>query len=139
MKQNFSQRLEMQIPQEKTYFGHVNTPNIDEELEKLSKNYTLRKINELKEYLTMNERLIPYIHSITPLIKEYFPDHRIYLTYCIDPEFNELNSAKICVIGNNSLFEEEHELMNSLNDKLLYSNEYPVSVKSLISIRMWWL
>ena len=139
MQKNYSPRLEMQIPQEHAYIGLVNTPNIDAELNKLSKNYTLRKVDELKEYFGKDERLIPYIHSITPLIKEYFPDRKMYLTYCIDPEFKELNRARICVIGNDSLFEEEHELMNKLKKEIIYSTEYPVEVKSLISVRMWWL
>lgn len=138
MQQNYSQRLEMQIPQENAYIGIINTRNIDADLEELSKNYTLRKTDELKEYL-QKERLIPYILSITPLIKEYFPNKKIYLTYCVDPEFKELNNAKICVIGNDSLFEEEHELMNKLKKEIICSTEFPVEVKSLISVRMWWL
>lgn len=74
----------MQIPQENTYVGLANTTNMDQELENLSKDYELHKIDELKEYMKKDDRLIPYIHSITPLIKEYFPNHRKYLTYCID-------------------------------------------------------
>lgn len=139
MNHHYSQKLEMQIPKENTYTGLTKTPNIDSELEKLSKNYSLRKINELREYLKKDNRLVPYIHSITPLIKKYFPNKKIYLTYCIDPEFEELNSVKICVIGNDSLFEEEHALMNALNEDLLYSTEFPVEVKNLISVRLWWL
>lgn len=139
MQQNYTQRLGMQIPKENIYFESAKTLNIDGELEKLSKDYSLRKIDELKEYLKKDERLIPYIHSITPIIKEYFPKKKMYLTYCIDPEFKELNSAKICVIGDDSLFEEEYELMNKLKKEIIYSTEYPVEVKSLISVRMWWL
>ena len=63
----------------------------------------------------------------------------MYLTYCTDPEFKELSSARICVIGNDSMFEDEHELMNELKKEIIYSTEYPVEVKSLISVRMWWL
>ena len=86
-----------------------------------------------------DDRLIPYIHSITPLIKEYFPANERYLTYYIDPEFEELNHALICVIGNDSAFEKERRLMNQLNEELLYSTEFSVHVKSLISVRLWWL
>lgn len=138
MNQNYSQRLVMQIPQENTYTGLENSLNINQEINKLSKDYKLRKISELKEYLTKNPQLIPYINSITPLIKESFPKNKKYLTYYIDPEFEELNKAKICVIGNDSLFETEREMMNDLNDKLLHMN-YPTYVKSLISVRLWWL
>ena len=45
----------------------------------------------------------------------------------------------ICIIGQDDLFEEEHKQMNNLIDEILYSNEYPVEIKSLISVRMWWL
>ena len=45
MRQNYSQRLEMQIPQENTYVGLANTTNMDQELENLSKDYELHKID----------------------------------------------------------------------------------------------
>lgn len=112
--------------------------NQNREFEKLSKDYTLRRTNELKEYLKKDERLISYINTITPLIKEYFPENKIYLTYCVDPEFEEeLNRAKICVIGQDSLFEEEYKKMNELEDEILNLTEFPVQVKSLISVRLW--
>ena len=88
MNQNYSQRLVMQIPQENTYTGLENSLNINREINKLSKDYKLRKISELKEYLTKNPQLIPYINSITPLIKESFPKNKRYLTYYIDPDLN---------------------------------------------------
>lgn len=45
----------------------------------------------------------------------------------------------ICVIGKENKFEEEHDKMNALTDDILYSTEYPLEVKNLISVRMWWL
>ena len=62
MQQNYSQRLEMQIPQENTYTGLTKTKNMDKELANLSKDYNILKIDELKEYLEKNGGLIPYIH-----------------------------------------------------------------------------
>lgn len=139
MQQNHFQRLEMQIPSENAYTGLTDTQNMDKELEDLSKDYNIRKTEELREYLKKDDRILPYIHSITPLIKDFFPKNERYLTYYIDPEFEELNHAIICVIGNNSLFEKERELMNQLNDELLYSTDFTTDVKSLISVRLWWL
>lgn len=139
MQQHSSQRLEMQIPQENTYTGLINSRNMDKELANLLKDYNILKIDELKEYLEKNDGLIPYIHSITPLIKEHFPKNKLYLTYYIDPEFEELNHALICVIGKNSLFEQEREIMNQLNDELLYLTDFSTDIKSLISVRLWWL
>jgi len=139
MQRNFSKRLEMQIPQENTYARLEILPDFNKEFEKLSKDYTLRKPNELKEYLKQDEQLIPYINTLTPLIREYFPENKKYLTFCVDPEFEELNRAKICVIGNDSLFEEEYQQMNELEKRILNLTEFPVQVKSLISVRMWWL
>jgi len=112
-------------------------PGQNREFEKLSKDYTLCKINELKEYFKKDDRLIAYINTITPLIKKYFPENKMYLTYCVDPEFEELNRAKICVIGHDSLFEEEYRKMNELEDEILNLTEFPVQVKSLISVRLW--
>ena len=137
MQQNYFQRLEMQISQENINTGLENSLNY--ELEKLSKKYNLRRVNELKEYIVKDEMIIPYINSITPLIMEYFPDNKRYLTYCTDPEFEELSKAKICIIGNDSLFEEERELMSALNDEILYLKNYSTHVKNLISVRLWWL
>ena len=75
MQRNFSKRLEMQIPQENTYARLEILPDFNKEFEKLSKDYTLRKPNELKEYLKQDEQLIPYINTLTPLIREYFPEN----------------------------------------------------------------
>lgn len=56
--------------------------DLNKEFEKLSKDFALRRINELKEYLKKDERLIAYINTITPLIKEYFPENKMYLILC---------------------------------------------------------
>ena len=139
MHRNYSQRLEMQIPHENKYAKLTDTQNINQEFVKLSKDYDILKINKLNKYMKKYDKLIPYINSITPLIKDYFPKNKKYLTYYIDPEFEELNHAIICVIGNNSLFEKEREMMNRLNDELLYLTDFSIDVKSLISVRLWWL
>ena len=139
MHRNYSQRLEMQIPHENNYAKLTETQNINQEFVKLSKDYDILKINKLMKYMKKYDKLIPYINSITPLIKDYFPKNKKYLTYYIDPEFEELNHAIICVIGNNSLFEKEREMMNRLNDELLYLTDFSIDVKSLISVRLWWL
>ena len=89
------------------------------EFARLSKDYNILKISELNEYMEKYDKL--------------------NLTYYIDPEFEELNHAIICVIGNNSLFEKEREMMNRLNDELLYLTDFSIDVKSLISVRLWWL
>ena len=46
------------------------------------------RVEELKAYIVKDNRIIPYINSITPLIIEYFPDNKRYLTYCKDPEYH---------------------------------------------------
>ena len=68
MQKNYSQGLEMQIPQENTYTGLENSVNLNNELEELSKKYHLRRVEELKAYIVKDNRIIPYINSITPLI-----------------------------------------------------------------------
>lgn len=51
MQKNYSQGLEMQIPQENTYTGLENSVNLNNELEELSKKYHLRRVEELKAYI----------------------------------------------------------------------------------------
>lgn len=139
MQQFYSQRPEMQIPQENTYKRLEIMRNLDAEFKTLSKNYLINKKNELIKYIKKHDELIPYLKTITPLINNYFPNNKKYLTFCKDPEFKELNQAMICVIGQDSLFEEERELMKSLNNDILYLNEFPINVKNLISVRLWWI
>ena len=139
MKNNFSLTQNMQISKETAYVGLSDASGTDCEVEKLSQNYVLRRIDDLERYLKKDERLVQYILSITPIINSYFPQNKKYLTYCIDPEFSDLNQAVICVIGNDSSFEEEHDLMNRLNSEILHLDEFSVEVKSSVAVRMWWL
>ncbi len=56
MQKNYSQGLEMQIPQENTYTGLENSVNLNNELEELSKKYHLRRVEELKAYIVKDNR-----------------------------------------------------------------------------------
>ena len=80
MKQYLSQKLEMQIPQENVFTGMEIMKDFDKRFEELSKNYNIRKKEALRSYLEENKELISYMEFITPLVNQYFPNNKKYLT-----------------------------------------------------------
>ena len=64
MQKFYSQRQEMQIPQENTYKGLEIMRNFDAEFEILSKNYIINKKNELTKYIKKHDFKIFMIYRI---------------------------------------------------------------------------
>lgn len=96
---NYSQGLEMQIPRENAYTGLAIRPDFDDEFDKLSENYAINQINDVKCFIEKHENILEFIHELTPLIDEYFPDYRKIIEFCKDPEFSDLDFIMIYVDG----------------------------------------
>lgn len=136
MYQNFSLRQNMQIPQENIYnTSRVSSP--DENIEDLSKYYEIRKPREVKEFIKVNNKIIRYIYSITPLIDSHFPGYKKCLTFCKDPEFDELDDITIYINCLKSQFDAEWKKLDELEKELFYLDGFSNQTKGLISVDLW--
>lgn len=84
MQKNYSTRLEMQIPQENTYIGLVNTQNINTGLEEfLKKHYKFpsNNIHDIKNFISEDNELEKIIYGLPKIISKEFPQSPILLDF----------------------------------------------------------
>ena len=93
MQKNYSPRLVMQIPKENAYTGLVIRPDFDDEFDKLSENYAINQINDVKCFIEKHENILEFIHELTPLIDEYFPGMNDYT----NPNSQKKINGLVCV------------------------------------------
>lgn len=136
MQKYFTQRQEIQIPQERPHVN-LNVNNFDEEIEKLSKNYTIHRKEEVKEFIKIHPELIPYINKITPIINCYFPNYKKCITFFEDYEFEELNDISIYINSTEKTFEKDCKIFDELLTTILKMNEIPTEIKRLVSMDLW--
>ena len=115
MQQNFSQRLQMQIPQENTYTG-IKIMSFNERFKELSDNYTI-------------------FFEITPLINDYFPTYQKIIELCEDPEFSELDFVMIYIKG--SSFDADYEILRIFENESLYQSKFSKNINGLVCVGLW--
>ena len=84
MQKNYSQRLEMQIPQENTFIGLVNTTNINTGLEEfLKKHYKFpsNNLKDIKNFIIEDDELEKIIYGLPKIISKEFPQCPILLDF----------------------------------------------------------
>lgn len=135
MKHNFSQRLEMQIPQENAYTGMKIMKNFDEKFEELSKNYSLHNVKQLKTFIKKHENILDFIHGITPLINKYFPNYKKSIEFCEDPEFNDLDFVMIYI--NCSIYEKDRKTLEKFKNEPLYMSKFSKKINGLVCVGLW--
>jgi hypothetical protein len=138
MQKYYPQTLNMQIPQEMPYV-RLPVDNIDEKIEKLSESYNIEKRQKVKEFVNNNPKLIQYLDKITPIINNYFPHNLKTLTFCEDPEFEELNDITIYIHTTESEYPADWKKYDELETEILTRNDFSTKIKQLVSISLWFL
>ena len=136
MYQNFSLRQNMQIPHENVHVTGT-AGNSDAEIYALSKNYQIHKPPELKEFIKDNAQLIQYINAITPLINNQFPNYKKCITFCKDPEFDELEDVTIYINSFKEDFDRGWKKLDELEKELFGIDEFSNKIKGLVSLDLW--
>lgn len=135
MQQNYSQRLQMQIPQENTYTGLETIRNFNTEFEKLSKNYTIHNGAKVKSFINQHENILDFIHELTPLINEYFPDNQKIIEFCEDPEFSDLDFVMIYI--ESSVYEKDKEILDKFKNEPVYMSKFSKNINGLLCVELW--
>ena len=127
----------MQISQDNFYPTASAENNLDGEMERLSKNFEIHKLIELKNFLQKNAGLIQYIDRITPIINSHFPDYKKCITFCQDPEFEELDDITIYINSLKTEFDKDWKQLDKLERELFYIKDFSTEIKGLISMDLW--
>lgn len=92
MRQNYSQRLEMQIPQETNYIGISNRPSIEVELKEILNNhfeFPSNNFEDIIKYIHEDNSLETLICDLPKIISKEFPQSPILLDLTEDSLPNE--------------------------------------------------
>lgn len=135
MQQNYSQRLEIQIPKENNYTGLNIEKNSDDEFDKLLKNYEIRDSEKVKNFIGNNEDILDYIDEITPLINRYFPNNRKFIEFCEDPEFSDLDFVMIYIEC--SIYEKDKKILAKFKNEPLYMSKFSRNIHGLVCVELW--
>lgn len=132
---NNSQKPEIQTIQDFSPIKANSLQNIDFELHELSKKYPLENPEEIREFLKNNEKILPFINEITPLINEYFPDYDKLIEFSEDPEFSELDYLLIYIKTKN--YKQDNETLKKFKDEPLYLSKYSKKINGLLCVELW--
>ncbi|MBQ6218481.1 MAG: hypothetical protein IJJ47_02000 [Methanosphaera sp.] len=135
MQQNYSQRFQMQIPQEHIYTGLEMMGNFDAEFEKLSKNYTVQNGAKVKNFIKQHENILEFIHELTPLINDYFPNYQKIIEFCEDPEFSDLDFVMIYI--ESSAYEQDKEILDKFKNEPVYMSKFSKNINGLLCVELW--
>ncbi|WP_295610099.1 hypothetical protein [uncultured Methanobrevibacter sp.] len=135
MHQNFSQRIEMQIPHENTYTEVTTMSSYDDNFDKLSKDYTLENYDKIKNFIKNNDEILDYIIEITPLLDNYFPNYQKVIEFCEDPEFSDLDFIMIYIKG--SIFDEDYEILTKFKKEPLYKSKFSRNINGSVCVELW--
>ena len=135
MQRNYSQRLEMQIPRENIYTGLEIKQDFDDKFERLSKNYNIENINEVKSFIKQHDNIISFINELTPLINGYFPNYEKTIEFCEDPEFSDLDFIMIYVNGND--YDTDRITLEKFKDEPVYMSKFSKNINGLVCVELW--
>ena len=135
MQQNYSQKLEMQIPQENIYTGLEIMGNFNAEFEKLSENFTVHNKSKVKHFIKQHENILEFIHELTPLINDYFPNYKKIIEFCQDPEFSQLDFVMIYI--ESSAYETDKEILDKFKNEPVYMSKFSKNINGLLCVELW--
>lgn len=138
MRHNFSQRLEMQIPQENTYIGLANMHGNELELNDfLNKHFKFPSdnLNEIKKFIANDEKMKKIVYDLPKIINNELDYTHISLDFMKETDPNE----KILEITIYSELKEDILLKKEdlISDGIIYDypqpvNEYIILVESYV-------
>ena len=109
----------------------------DKKFDELYEDFLVFNNAELKKFIKSNDDLLLLIDKIYPLLNKYFPDFVFILDFNQDPEFESLNQVEIFIHIAESGYDENWNKLKLLNNEIDGLNEFPYSIKRLISVDLW--
>lgn len=104
----------------KGLIGNLNKDNliITKENE-IKDEFILVNPNDIKAFCLTKPKLIDLINISSSLIRNFFPNSKIYLEYKEDPEYDDFDAIFAYIVNKNSI-EENNKIYNELLDEFIH-------------------
>ncbi len=138
MQQNFSQRLEMQIPKENTYSGLTTMTNYDEKLNTFLKEhfkFPSDNLSEIKNFIKKDSEMKKIIYDLPKIITSELEFNQLSLDFMKETDPNEkiLEIIIYSDLDEKTLLQKEDIISDGIIDK--YSDtkiEYIILVEPYV-------
>lgn len=125
----------MKIPQGNVYTGLSITGTFDDNFDNLSPNYDMHNKDKVKSFIKKHTEILDYIHELTPILNEYFPNHEKFIEFCEDPEFSDLDFVMIWIEC--SIYEKDKIILDQFKNEPLYLSKFSRNIKGLLCVELW--
>ena len=89
----------------------------------------------IKNFIGKHSEIIDYIHEITPLLNNYFPDYPKIIEFCEDSKTNNLDFIMIYIKG--SVFNEDYKTLKKFKREALYRSKYSKNINGSVRVELW--
>ncbi len=103
----------------------------------LFNDFTLINPIEIQEFILLHDDLFDYLGKINELLRTVFKDNEYYLEFSSDPEIQTLSQLIVYVKSEEYSFDDDWNLLRILNKKIRSIEEFPSSLKRLLSVDLW--
>lgn len=103
----------------------------------LCEEFNLINPRDIHNFILLNDDLFEYLDKITFLLHTFFKDREYYLEFSLDPEIQALSQLILYVKCDESSFDDDWKMMRNLNKEIRHIEEFPSTLKKLLSVDLW--
>lgn len=99
--------------------------------------FNLINPKDIYKFIIWNDDLFEYLDKIVILLHKFFQNKKYCLEFSLDPEIQDLSQLIIYINTNELSFDGDWELLRELNKEIRHIDEFPLSLKRLVSVDLW--
>lgn len=99
--------------------------------------FNLINPKEIYKFIIWNDDLFEYLDKIVILLHKFFQNKKYCLEFSLDPEIQDLSQLIIYINTSELSFDGDWELLRELNKEIRHIDEFPLSLKRLVSVDLW--
>lgn len=99
--------------------------------------FNLINPKEIYKFIIWNDDLFEYLDKIVILLHKFFQNKKYCLEFSLDPEIQDLSQLIIYINTTELYFDRDWELLRELNKEIRHIDEFPLTLKKLVSVDLW--
>lgn len=99
--------------------------------------FNLINPKEIYKFIIWNDDLFEYLDKIVILLHKFFQNKKYCLEFSLDPEIQDLSQLIIYINTTELSFDGDWELLRELNKEIRHIDEFPLTLKRLVSVDLW--